>query len=178
MPGRYRRAPMRSRRSTRRRLNWAEEHGNVAMTANSQWVALDLLAGYRAQTGATTAGLTILRTHIWVLPHAPAAGDTWWAALSIQDIDDVTGTPTTNAFVPNPSSQPYTDWMYFSRFEFDVNLRLPVADTDFAGLVLDSKSKRRCHDLQQTYALTILQETVGTVAKTYDFSARTLIALP
>jgi hypothetical protein len=177
MPIRSRRPAFRRRGSSRRRMNWAESHGVMSFTANGQWGVQDLLSGYRATTGATTAGLTILRTHIWVLPHAPTAGDLFWVATSIVDTDEIVA-PQTNALVPSPANVPYADWAFFQRYEFDVNLRLPVMNTDYAGVVLDLKSRRRCHDLQQTYALTIHQETVGTVAKAYDWSARTLIALP
>lgn len=177
MPYSRRRAPMRRSRGTRRRMNWVESHGNVVFAANNNWTTVDLFAPYRAITGATTAGLTILRTHLWVLPHAPAAGDLFWVGLSVLDTDDIVA-PGANAQVPNPRDNPYVDWAFFQRYEFDVNLRVPSSNTDFAGAYLDLKSRRRCHDLQQTWTLTVLQETVGTAAKTYDFASRTLVALP
>ena len=118
-----------------------------------------------------------MRTHLWVLPHAPTAGDIFWIGLSVLDTDDIVAFGT-NAQVPNPSAHPYVDWAFTQRYEFDVNLRLPVMNTDYAGVVLELKSKRKIHNLEQTWALTIMQDTVTTVSKQYDFFSRTLIALP
>jgi len=172
-----RRSSRRTSRGQRRKLIWAQRTASQAFTANAQWTNFDLLQEYKAATGASSAGITIMRTHLWVLPHAPAAGDTFWVALHIADINDVTAN-TTNAFVANPHDDPYIDWMFASKYEYDVNLRIPVMHTDFAGLVLDLRSKRRMEQVQSAYTLTVYQDTVGTVAKTYDIFSRTLIALP
>lgn len=118
-----------------------------------------------------------MRTHLWVLPHAPAAGDTFWIGLHIGDLNDATAN-TTNAFVANPHDDPYIDWMWAQKYEFDVNLRVPTMNTDFAGAVLDVRAKRRMEEVQSAYLLTVYQDTVGTVAKTYDIFSRCLIALP
>lgn len=175
----YRRRTSRSRsRGRRRKLVWAQRTASNAQSANNQWSNFDLLQEYKAATGASSVGVTIIRTHVWVLPHAPAAGDTFWVGLHIGDLDQVT-TNTTNAFVSNPHDNPYIDWMWASKYEFDVNLRvIPQTTTDAAGAVIDLRAKRRMDEVQEAYLLTVYQDTVGTVAKTYDIFARTLIALP
>ncbi len=156
---------------------WAQRTASQAFTANAQWTNFDLLQEYKAATGASSVGVTVIRTHLWILPHAPAAGDTFWIGLHIGDLNDAT-TNTTNAFVANPHDDPYIDWMFAKKYEFDVNLRVPENNTDFAGGLLDIRSKRRMEEVQSAYLLTVYQDTVGTVAKTYDIFARTLIALP
>jgi len=164
-------------RRPRRKLVWAQRTTNNTATANSQWTVIDLLQEYKAAVGAAAVGVTIMRTHVWVLPHAPAAGDLFWIGLNVGDINDVTAN-TTNAFVPNPRDNPYIDWMFNQKYEFDVNLRIPVMHTDWAGAMIDLRSKRRMEEVQESYNLTILQDTVGTVSKAYDVFSRTLIALP
>jgi len=136
-----------------------------------------LLQEYKAATGASSVGITIMRTHFWVLPHAPAAGDTFWVGQHIGDLNDVTAN-TTNAFVANPHDDPYIDWMFAQKYEFDVNLRIPIQHTSFAGAMVDLRSKRRMEEVQDALILVVYQDTVGTVAKTYDVFSRTLIALP
>jgi len=178
MPPR-RRYPSRPRGGlARRRLVWAQRTVSVAAAANNTWVNIDLLQEFKATTGAATAGVTIARTHLWVLPHAPQAGDLFWLGLGVADLDDVTAAFQNAATVRNPKDNPYVDWMFNSRYEYDVNLRLPTPYTEFAGARVDLKSRRRVHHLQQTYVASIVQETVGTVAKTYDLFARSLIMLP
>lgn len=161
----------------RRKPVWAQRTGTLAFTANSQWSNVDLLQEYKAATGASSVGITIVRTHIWVLPKAPAAGDTWWMGLRVDDLDQV-ATNTTNAMVSNPRDNPYVDWMFARKFEFDNSLFSGFGPSSWQGATLDLRSKRRQHEVQQAYLLTILQDSVATVAKSYDFFARTLILLP
>lgn len=176
MPYRRRRSSMRSR-GRRRKLVWAQRTASQAFTANAQWTNFDLLQEYKAATGASSVGVTIMRTHLWVLPHAPAAGDSYWVGLHIGDLNDATAN-TTNAFVANPHDDPYIDWMFAQKYEYDVNLRVPVPNTDFAGSLIDLRAKRRMEEVQSAYLLTVYQDSVTTVAKTYDIFSRTLIALP
>jgi len=177
MPYRSRRSSYRGGRRPHRRLIWAQRTVTYAATANSQWTTVDLLQEYKGATGASSVGVTVMRTHLWVLPHAPAAGDTFWIGLRVQDLDDV-ATNNTNALIANPRDNPYVDWMLSSKYIYDVNLRVPTQHSSFAGAVIDNHSKRRMEEVQEAYVLTVLQDTVGTVAKTYDVFARVLLALP
>jgi hypothetical protein len=45
------------------------------------------------------------------------------------------------------------------------------------GVMWDLKAKRRLDNIQETWGLCIKQDTVTTVAKTYDYFARTLLQL-
>jgi len=174
----YRRRTARRGRRPHRKLIWAQRTASQAFTANAQWTNFDLLQEYKGATGASSVGVTIIRTHLWVLPHAPAAGDTYWVGLHIGDLNDATAN-TTNAFVANPHDDPYIDWMWAAKYEYDVNLRTPTTLAgDWAGTVIDLRARRKMDEVQSAYLLTVYQDTVGTVAKTYDIFARTLIALP
>lgn len=180
MPPRPRRTSFaRSRRTGRRKLVWAQRTVSANAAANGQWCVFDLLQEYKAAVGNTTAGITVMRTHLWVLPHAPAAGDIFWVGLRVSDLADVTVAGfQNNALVSNPRDNPYVDWAFNQRFEFDVNLRTPTMNTSFAGAVLDLRSKRRMEEIQEAWTCTVLQDTVGTVAKQYEVFSRTLLALP
>jgi len=120
-----------------------------------------------------------MRTHGWVMPHGQAAGDLWWLGLRIGDLDEVTGAATNNALVPNPRDNPGIDWMLDVRMDTDATGFVgPLSHSSWVGQPFDLKSKRRMHQVQQVYELVVYQEAVTTVAKNYDWFARTLLALP
>ena len=164
---------------SRRKLVWAQRTGTANAAANSQYLNVDLLSEYKAATGASSIGITIMRTHFWVLPHAPTAGDSFWVGTRVADLADVSAAfAAANALVANPRDNPYVDWSFAQKYVYDVNLRVPVMNTDFAGSVIDLRPKRRMEEVQEAYVLTIVQDTVTTVAKQYEWHARTLLALP
>ena len=167
---------MAARRSNRRRLVWAQFQGAVPMTANAQWYTLDLLQTYKASVGASAAGVTIARTHLKVVPRSPAAGDRWWIGVKVYDLDDITAAVTTNALVPNPKDNPYLTWAWNEQLIADQNEANVMPG--YAGRILDIKAKRSLHQVQEAWGLCIYQDTVGTVAKTYDVFARTLLMMP
>jgi hypothetical protein len=137
---------------------------------------VDLLANYKGSTGAAAVGATVMRCHLLVYPHTLAANDSWWIGVSVGDLDDITGAVTTNALVPNPRDNPYIDWMLSRKFVADQNESFSTPG--YGGAILDLRSKRRMHQVQQAFTLTVMQDTVGTPAKAYDVFARTLLALP
>lgn len=147
------------------------------MTANNQWFNVDLLQEYKGATGASSVGITIIRTHIWVNPRSPAIGDTFWLGMHVDDLDQVTG-PTTNALVSNPHDNPYVDWMFARKFVCDSNLNTGFGPSAWNGINLDLRAKRRMEEVQEAFIACLYQDTVGTVAKSYDLFARVLIALP
>jgi hypothetical protein len=180
MPPRPRRTSRTRSGGARRRLVWAQYQTSQAFTANAQWATLDLLSTYKAATGASAAGVTIMRTHLVVCPRAVQAADSIYIGLAIYDLDDITAATTVNALVPNPHDNPYIDWMYSRRLVADTNVTMAGASGSgsYAGLHLDLRAKRRMHQVQMAYGLCIYQDAVGTVAKTYDIFARTLLAMP
>jgi len=146
------------------------------MTANAQWATIDLLQTYKAAVGAEAVGTTIMRCHLTVVPRALAAADMFWVGLHVYDLGDITGAVTVSANIANPKDNPYVDWMYARRFIADSQESNVISGR--SGLDLDLRSKRKLHQVQEAFGLCIYQESVGTVAKTYDIFARTLLALP
>jgi len=165
---------------SRRRLVWAQFSLALTMSANAQNFSQDLLNQFKATTGMSTEGVTVMRTHLVVCPRALAAGDRWWIGLRITDLDDLTNAVTVNPLQADPQTVPYVDWMYARQFIEDTNVTAAGASGSgsYGGCVLDLRSKRKMHQLQQSYGLVIRQEAVATVAKTYDVFARILLALP
>jgi hypothetical protein len=117
-----------------------------------------------------------MRTHLTVYPHSLAANDSWWIGLSVGDLDDITGAVSVSPLIANPRDNPYVDWMLSRKFIADQDESFSTPG--YGGAILDVRSKRRMHQVQQAYTLTVMQDTVTTVAKAYDIFARTLIALP
>jgi hypothetical protein len=152
------------------------------MTANGQWVNIDLLQGFKAAVGANVSGATVKRTFLWVLPHAVTSGDAWWVGVRVSDLDDISTVPITTASIPNPSANPYVAWRFAQKFELDSsNFGQGVAGQPnggtWQGCVLDLRSRARLANIQETWGLTIFQDTVTTVSKQYDWYARTLLAM-
>jgi len=175
MPPRPRRTSHPIRRQ-RRRTVWAQLDASQAFTANNQWATLDLLQTFKASVGASVSGVTVVRTLLKVVPRSPAAADRWWIGLKVYDLDDITGATTTNALVPNPRDNPYLEWAWNEKMIADQNEA--NVQPGYAGRILDVRSRRRLHQVQETLGLCIYQDTVGTVAKTYDVFCRTLLLMP
>ena len=183
MPPRPRRFAARPVRRSARRSIWAEFDAVINMTANSQWITLDLLQTYKAATGSTIAKATVLRTH-WTLAviGGSAAGDRIWTGLRVYDLDDISGAVTTVPQIPNPKDNPYVNWAWMSRHSIDANGNIhpggsPGMPNTGLGIDVDLKSRRRLDNVQETWGFVLHQDTVATVAKTYHLFARTLIAL-
>jgi len=153
------------------------------MTANNQWITLDLLQTFKAATGSDVAKATVMRTHGYVAPTVAASADRYWIGLKVYDVDDITAVTTTSPFIPNPHDNPYVDWAVMSRVSIDgfswshpSSLGM-VGSGGGVGVDIDLRSKRKLENVQQTWGLCLYQDTVGTVAKTYHVFFRTLIAL-
>jgi len=180
MPPRPRRASNRMG-SPRRRVIWAEFDAVINMTANAQWITLDLLQTYKASVGASLPKATVMRTHWTLVPAASASLDRIWTGLKVYDLDDITSAVTTSAFVPNPHDNPYVDWAWMSRHTADNQLSWNPAGSlgmsNGAGINVDLRSKRKLDNVQQTWGFCLYQDNVTTVAKAYHLFARTLLAL-
>jgi len=171
----------------RRRVIWAEYDAVTTFTANSQWFSLDILQNFKAAVGSTVAKATVLRTHGYVAKTAGTSvgGDRIWSGLKVADLDDTSGAVTNLATIPNPRDNPYVDWAYMSRHttENDLLNLIPnsiggIYGSSGQGIVIDSKSKRKLENVQDTWAFVLMQDNVGTVASTYHVFFRTLLALP
>jgi len=186
MPPRPRRS-FRTSRPPRRGLIWAEFDAVATFTANSQWFNLDLLQTYKAATGSTIAKATVIRTHGYVshTGGAATAGDRIWTGFRVSDLDDVAVAPTTVVQIPNPRDNPYVSWRFMSRHTVDGASWLTpgqigegAGSNSQASIVYDVKSKARLMNVQETWAFTLLQDNVATVASTFHVFFRTLLALP
>jgi hypothetical protein len=117
------------------------------------------------------------------MPRSQAAFDAWWVGLRVSDLDDIATVPQNVASIPNPSANPYVSWRFAQKFETDVSdfgvgtIGDSGSATPWQGMKLHSKSRARLANVQETWSLTLFQDSVATVAKNWDWYARTLIAL-
>jgi hypothetical protein len=179
MPVRHRRTRAGSSRGTRRKLVWAQFTATVAFTANNQYATLDLLQTYKAAVGASSAGITVMRTHLTLVYQAPVAADSFYYGLRVDDLSQVVSVPAAVAATnPNPRDNPYVDWMMVDHLIADNNGQFGKSISSYQGTTLDLRAKRRMEEVQEAFLLTLVQDSVTTVAKNCQVFARTLIALP
>jgi len=158
-----------------RKLIWAQRNTTLAFTANSSWQNVDLLQEFKALVGASQVGVTVMRTHLLVVPGAVSAGDSFFIGLHVDDASQLNASPTTNVLVANARDNPGDDWMWNSRYVADsAGFYTPA----YGGVRLDVRSKRRMEEVSQTFFLQVVQDAVATPTKSYFVMARTLLALP
>jgi len=175
MPPRPRRAPS-TRRSAARRLVWAQLQTTLPFAALG-FGAVDLLQTYKAATGASVAGVTVMRTHLVIAPRTVAAADRTYIGIRVMDLDDIVAPPAIAAS-SNPRDNPYVDWALSRMLVADVNLTMGASPSgSYSGAIVDLRAKRRMHQVQQTWGLSIVTDS-GAAARTFDIFARTLLALP
>lgn len=166
-------------RPQRRKLVWAQFSATVTYTAVNQYIVLDLLQTYKAAVGASTAGITIMRTHLTVgQTTAPAPAQSLWLGLRVDDLAQVVAAPAAvSATNPNPRDNPYVDWMLSDQGVYDNEGQLGRANSPFQGWVIDNHSKRRMEEVQMAYLLTLVNDTGSATTSLHVFS-RVLLALP
>jgi hypothetical protein len=179
MPVRHRRTRAGSSRGARRKLVWAQFSATVTYTAVNQYVSLDLLQTYKAAVGASSAGITIMRTHLTVSQTtAPTPGQSQWLGLRVDDLAQVVNVPAAVAATnPNPRDNPYVDWMLSDQVVYDNEGQPGRAQSPFQGWVIDLRAKRRMEEVQEAYLLTLVNDT-GVAASSLHVFSRVLIALP
>jgi hypothetical protein len=150
----------------RRKLVWATSGPttvNVPATSNK---TVDLLSNFEI-AGASTLGITIMRTHMRAL-WGFATGDTFFQLGLIvgRDQDLVANTPNIN-------SEPELDWMlntaYFPTYSaaaIDIGLTFEI----------DLRAKRKMDEMAQRYVMTIYNPEA--TARALIYQSRTLVALP
>jgi hypothetical protein len=97
--------------------------------------------------------------------------------LKGQDVD----LGTTIAGAPNPSANPYDDWLYWS--QYTANSGSGSGAGYFPGGTgsseyVDIKAKRRLEDLQESFNLVFMATQASTFPVTGHYSASTLLMLP
>ena len=154
-------------RSQRRKLVWASLDQNVVLAANAN-TTLNMLGQFQGIAGASTLGITIIRTHLLIGAQgtAPIAGDTLRVGLQVCRLSDIGAASILNA------GDLEGDWMLLTRVPFVVGENEGALN----GLMTwDIKAKRKMEELDQAYGLCLTALNSG---RTLQVWARTLIALP
>jgi len=175
----HRRRSSRSSRGTgRRKLVWASRSITAnTVAANNSTTNIDLLADYKTVAGASTAGITIMRTHLdlWV-GSTVTANDAFAIGMKIDDLDQVVAS-SASALAVNPIGNVDTDWMLLRHFAATPNYNMfgPTQQ-----VIIDLKAKRRMEEVQEAYLFCIvpLGVAAGGLPFTFSFFSRTLLALP
>jgi len=158
--------------SSRRRTTWARGSGAQSFAA-AGYSTFDLLNDYVA-AGGTTAGVTVVRTHLYLsFAVAPTVGTPFGVGIVRGQNTDV-GLSVVGA--PRPITDEFEDWAFWE---------VPIASDAGTGVgpayypwnirMLDLKSQRKIPELQMSYNL-VLQSTSGT--DIVNWSASTLLKLP
>lgn len=148
MPGRYRRSAVRRSGRSRRRTQWVDFEGDITALPIGDFFNTDLLGNYRIMPGAETAGITLMRHHLYIwVTSAVVTGDGIAFGTAVDDqAEAITATALGTAHAWNPIDQPYLSWTMFRRFnahptysfigstnnlEFDIRSRrkIPFGDT-------------------------------------------------
>jgi hypothetical protein len=176
MPARHRRSPV-FRGANRRKLEWADfSLDSTTGVGNVTWV--DLLAQFNVLPGASSAGATVARTHIYVaITTAVVNGDGISFLLRVDDINETAagpGVPVVTAHIPSGTETPHADWMLFDQ-------RDAHPGYSFTGpnnlLVFDIRSKRRLKEMGDTL-LFGLENRDATATVGWHIHARTLLMMP
>ncbi len=173
----YRRAPRRRMGRNRRKLVWARTFTTLTVTANNSVTNIDLLQAYKAVVGASSAGITIMRTRLDVYPTSTITNnDGFFIGLKVDDLDQVVAS-SASALAISPNGNPDSDWMFNSWFN-----ALPTYNWQAAnnGIHIDLRAKRRMEEVQQAYLLSIQPVGVaaGGLPLTLTVHSNVLIALP
>lgn len=160
----------------RRKLVWATYDQDSSIAANLNWINVDLLAEYKGLVGASTAGITIMRSHIAFWPtSAVTNGDGIYLGLKVDDLNQVTPAATSDAMVTNPFDDSFEDWMLVRKFNAHPSYSFTAANNN---ILLDVKSKRKMEEVQQALIFSVYSQDVNTLPFTFDIHARILLALP
>ena len=163
MPARYRRSYATSRRP-RRELAWARFSFTDNARATGTHNTFDLLSGYRG-LGGSTQGATVMAVHIQGSYAAASTGGNALIGIGVTHLSDITPD------LPN-TAEAGADWML-----------LRAIFPQSAGATVDAatpwevhlKSRRKCHQIQQTLFLTWTPTDTGT--SSLNFVGAALLAL-
>jgi len=161
-------------RRDRRRTTWATFVQAINLGTDGAYVTVDLLANFRA-AGGTTAGCTILRTHLlWSATAGFASpGDFFAHGLYRGQTVDVSASPAPQA--PNPVTDLYEDWMLWEERVADNEGAL--TQYGVANGAIDLRAKRKIPELHMTY-LYVITRGHSTATATVQVTGRVLLALP
>ena len=166
MPVHHRRSGALSR-PQRRKLVWATTNQSVTIASGAH-TTIDLGASLEV-AGASTLGVTIMRTHIqWAMSNWATVGDALiYGLIVVRDTDIGAGNG------PNPNADPEVDWMLLTQIT-PVSSGAAVSAAD--RWTTDNRSKRKMEEMGQKYGLAITNTSAAS--KTLFVFARVLLALP
>jgi len=158
----------------RRKRVWTDTEISDDGFAEDSLRSEDLLANYASVAGASTMGVTVVRTLIWysyVINEAHTFADRLTLGL-------IKGTRTA-ADVADPDLEPFADWGFHQTHFSGLVTGLVTADAPEGGFI-DAKSSRRIDEVGETWWLIYKGSAPNTATATYDFKARVrcLLLLP
>jgi hypothetical protein len=165
------------RGAPRRKLEWADFtlDGSTSVGAVT-WV--DVLSQYTAIPGASRAGATVARTHIYIaVTSAVVNGDGISLLLRVDDINEVVASPgvaVTTAHIPSGTETPEADWMLFDQRDAHPGYSLYGPNNLWA---YDVKSKRRLKEIGDTL-LFGFENRDATATVNWHVHIRTLLMMP
>jgi len=122
--------------------------------------------------GSSIVGITVVRTIVRITWTAASLGDGFRFGLIVARFEDV----GLNVAGQVTSADPDLDWSYLDRVYADTAGAGAGVNTTFEYNV-DTKAKRRCAKLGQTYILSLVNANAVSAAQQRIF-ARTLVLLP
>ena len=153
-------------RGQRRKLIWGTTQVQTFNVPANTGHVFDLLSVLEV-AGASTLGITIMRTHVRMQINLGASGDFLQIGLLIGRDADV------GLAVPTPFNEPELDWMW-DTVEF-ARASGAAIDSPFT-VEYDVRSKRKMEELNQRYLLCVYNSAAA--AHNVSYFVRTLVALP
>ena len=160
----------------RRRHTWASVTQTISLAAANAYNTVDLLTQYKALTGETTAGCTVVRTHLrMAVTSAVTSGNNFTYGILMGQNDDLGASPVAGA--PKPATDlmerwQLWEWIYVDDFN-------TFGDVGATGLtkIVNLKSQRKMMAIQDSYNL-VVQVQAATFPFTMQVTGRILLALP
>jgi hypothetical protein len=165
------------RGAPRRKLEWADfQLDSTTAVGAVSW--FDVLSQYTAIPGASRAGATVARTHIYIaITTAVVNGDGISMLLRVDDINETTtgtGVAVTTAHIPSGTETPEADWMLFDERDAHPGYSLYGPNNLWQ---YDIKAKRRLKEIGDTL-LFGFENRDATATVGYHLHIRTLLMMP
>lgn len=163
---------------SRRKTTWATFDDSVSVaTGGTHYQTNNMLTNYSG-AGGSLAGITILRTHLYMSQTSLAtAADRFYFGIIRGQNEDV-GADIAGA--PRPLNDFYEDWAFWHSYVSIASNGAGPTWTEFATNTkeLDLRAKRKLPELQMTWNYVLQVALAATSPATFRISGRVLIALP
>lgn len=162
--------------SARRRTTWATVTQTISLAAANAYNTVDLLTQYKALTGETTAGCTIMRTHLrMAVTSAVTSGNNFTYGIIMGQNDDLGASPVAGA--PKPATDLMERWQLWEWIYVDDFNSFGSQGAASLTEIIDLKSRRKMMAIQDSYNL-VVQVQAATFPFTMQVTGRILLALP